>query len=354
LLLAGAVSAAQAQNFDAAAALLEAEVAQGHLGAASILVAQHGKIRLHRGFGTAQPDSIYEVASITKPVTATALMLLVEKGLVSLHDPVQLYLPEFTGEGKDKVLVRDLLAHTSGMPDMLPENTELRRAHAPLSEFVKRAYTTPLLFPPGTAFRYQSMGVLLAAQIVENLTHMPLPEFEQQQIFAPLGMLNTVLGLGKLRIEDTVRSYEAPNSDRKDEESWGPNSPYWRKMAHPWGGMHTTTGDLGVFLQMFLDGGVYHGKRILSPATVRAMTSDQNAGLHAPWGLGWAMGRAVAWNGFGDLVSARAFGHSGASGTVAWADPETQVVCVILTNRAYSVDNGRLLRLVSNAVVAAL
>ena len=84
------------------------------------------------------------------------------------------------------------------------------------------------------------------------------------------------------------------------------------------------------------------------------MTSDQNAEIKAPWGLGWALGRSHAWNAFGDLVSGNTFGHAGATGTMAWADPETQLLCVILTNRPYSVDDGRLLRLVSNIVAASV
>ena len=84
------------------------------------------------------------------------------------------------------------------------------------------------------------------------------------------------------------------------------------------------------------------------------MISDQNTRLNAPWGIGWALGRSPVWNEFGDLVSPRAFGHAGASGTVAWADPETQVICVVLTNRPLSVDGGLFLRLVSNAVAASV
>ena len=349
-------------KLDRSAALLESAVREGHAGAASILVARGGTVVLHKGFGrlwaqtgsaTAAPDSIYLVASITKPVTATALMLLVERGLVSLHDPVRTYLPEFTGGDRDKVRVRDLLAHTSGLPDMLPENTDLRRAHAPLSEFVKRTCSTPLLFAPGTSYQYQSMGILLAAEIVERITRMPLREFEQKELFGPLGMRSTVLGLGKLKINETVETWTDPQADPKDTESWGWTSPYWRDIGAPWGGMHTNTSDLAILLQTFLDRGSYAGKRVLSPATVRAMTSDQNAGLNASWGLGWALGRAVPYNAFGDLVSPRTFGHNGATGTVAWADPETQLLCVILTNRAWSIDEGRLLRLVSNAVAAS-
>jgi CubicO group peptidase (beta-lactamase class C family) len=342
---------------DRTSGLLEAEVAQGRVGAASILVARRGTIVLHKGYGhlstkpkasAVEPDSVYIVASITKPVTAVALMTLVERGKISLHDPVSTYLPEFQGGDRAKVRVLDLLAHTSGLPDMLPENTELRRAHAPLSEFVKRAYTTPLLFAPGSEFRYQSMGVLLAATIVEKISGMPLRDFERNEIFDPLGMKRSALGLGAMRIADTVQVLDS------GETSWNSNSEYWRNMGHPWGGMHTTTGDLAILLQTVLDGGEYAGKRILSPASARAMITDQNTRLHAPWGIGFALGRSTAWNEFGDLVSPAAFGHAGASGTVEWADPETGLICVVLTNRPLSVDGGHFLRLVSNAVAASV
>ena len=189
---------------------------------------------------------------------------------------------------------------------------------------------------------------------MERVTGMPLREFEKKEIFDRLGMKNTSLGLGGRRIADLVSCATGPNANRADEESFGADSPYWRDMGHPWGGMHTNTLDLAILLQTFLDRGTYAGRRTFSPATVTAMTSDQNAGLHAPWGLGFALGRSTAWNAFGDLVTAGTFGHAGASGTVAWADPHTQVICVVLTNRPLSADNGRLLRMVSNAVAASV
>ncbi len=337
-----------AAKLDAAASLLGSEVKNRGLGAASILVARGGNIALHRGFGTAQPDSIYLVASITKPVTASALMLLVEQGRVGLSEPVNRYLPEFAGGDRTKVRVRDLLAHTSGLPDMLPENTELRRANAPLSEFVRRTYSTPLLFKPGAEYRYQSMGILLAAEIVEKLSGMPLREFERQRIFEPLHMRHTVLGLGDLKIEETIPAWTSPTAAKEDEERWGHNSVYWRKLGVPWGGMHTTTTDLAILLQTFLNGGVYAAARVFSPATVRAMLTDQNAGLKTPRGLGWGL------SGFGDLVSPQTFGHSGATGTIAWADPSTGLICVILTNRELSVDDGHLLTMVSNVVASSV
>jgi CubicO group peptidase (beta-lactamase class C family) len=345
-----------------ASSLIQAEVESGRMGAAALLVARHGRVVLHRGFGrlsaapdapVVRPDSVFLLASITKPVTACALMLLVERGQVSLGDPVNHYLPEFTGGERDKVLVRDLLRHTSGLPDMLPENIDLRRAHAPLSEFVRLTTTTPLLFPPGSEFRYQSMGVLLAAEIVERLSGTRLRDFEKREIFGPLGMKDSSLGLGGRRLSDLVICSPAPGADQADAERFGWNTLYWRDLGSPWGGMHSTTTDLSILLQTFLDGGVFAGKRVFSPATVKAMTSDQNAELKAPWGLGWALGRSRLYA-LGDLVSREAFGHVGATGTMAWADPETDVLCVILTNRPYSLDDGRFLRLVSNAVAASV
>lgn len=344
-----------------AARLLESEVSAKRVGAAAIVVGRNGRVVLSKGFGTLSPesgspavtaDSIFLLASITKPVTACALMLLVERGMVTLEDPVSHYLPEFQGGEREKVRVADLLAHTSGLPDMLPENLELRRAHSPLSDFVRRTFATPLLYPPETDFRYQSMGILLAGEIVERLTGKRLRDFEEAEIFAPLGMKHSSLGMGKHRISDTV--WCAVPNDSAEMRSFGPNSPYWRDMGHPWGGMHSSANDLAILLQTFLDGGSYGGKRVFSPAVVRRMTEDQNTRIGKPWGLGWALGRSTAWNCFGDLVSPGMFGHTGATGTVAWADPQTGLLCVILTNRPVSEDNGRLLRLVSNAVSASV
>src|SRR5579863_7998493 len=267
-------------QLERASHLIQSEVESGKLGAAAILVARHGRVVLHRGFGRlspapgappVSPDSVFLLASITKPVTACSLMLLVERGLVSLGDPVNRYLPDFTGRERDRVQVRDLLRHTSGLPDMLPENLDLRRAHAPLGEFVRRTYGTPLLFSPRNEFRYQSMGILLAAEIVEKLSGMKLRDFEKKEIFDPLGMKDSSLGLGGRRISDLVSCAAAARTDPADDERFGPNSLYWRDMGCPWGGMHSTTSDLAILLQTFLDAGVYGGKRVFSPATVKAM-----------------------------------------------------------------------------------
>jgi CubicO group peptidase (beta-lactamase class C family) len=344
--------------------ILTEETKSKRVTAASVLVARKGVIVLRGGWGSltpeagsgkAGPETVYLLASISKPITVLLLMLLVERGLISLADPVQKYLPEFKGPDREKVRVKDLLTHTSGLPDMLPENIKLREANAPLKDFVKGAMTTPLLFKPGTSFSYSSMGTLLAAEIVERVTKMPLAEFEQRELFEPLKMKNSCLGLGKHAIADTARVQgDSFAQTEKELERYGANSPYLRKLGHPWGGMHSTVDDLGIVLQMFLNGGVYDGKRILGLATVEAMTTDQNKSVGHPWGLGWGLKTSTSWNAFGDLASERTFGHSGATGTVAWADPQRELLCVILTTRPWRQDKGFLLRRIANVVQSAI
>ena len=350
-----------AQRLEAITERLQAETQTGELTSASVLVARHGKVVLHRGFGklnpnpdapATEPNTVYLLASISKPVSVCGLMLLVERGQVVLGDSVQRYLPEFQGDHKPGVKVWQLLSHTSGMPDMLPANIELRRAHAPLSRFVEEALRTPLLFEPGTQFSYQSMGTLLAGEIAERVTGMRLRELLRREIFEPLEMNHTVLGANDLRIEETAIFQQ--NGDSEDQRSWGANSPYWRDMGHPWGGLHSTTGDLAVLLQTFLNGGQYRGIRLFSPVTVAAMTRDHNGSVGAPWGLGWALRDSRVWNYFGDLGSAGTFGHVGSTGTVAWADPERQLICVLLTTRSASYQRGFLLNSVSNMAQAAV
>lgn len=343
-----------------AGALLRSAITNRRVTAASLLVARNQTVVHSEGYGhltpeensrPVTPDSVFLLASITKPVTACALMLLVDRGQVSLDDPVSLYLPEFQGGERHKVRVRNLLSHTSGMPDMLPENTDLRRAHAPLSEFVQRALQTPLLYSPNTSFSYQSKGILLGSEIVERITGQRLRDFEEEEIFKPLGMKDTALGLGRFKIPDTVWC-GISMEETEDQRHFGPNSAYWRDLGNPWGGIHSTGPDLAILLQAMLNGGGYAGQRVFSRAAVEAMTTDQNGTLNAPWGLGWGLAHSKAWNFFGELVSPATFGHTGATGTVAWADPEKELLCVILTNQM--VDSGSLLRRVSNVVASAV
>lgn len=337
---------------------LQSACDKGSITAASIAVARKGKLILSDGFGHLQPtagsppvepDSIFLLASISKPVAACSMMLLVDRGMVSLDDPVNQYIPEFVGWDRAKIRICHLLSHTSGMPDMLPENISLRRAHAPLSDFVEGAIRTRLLYEPGTSFRYQSKGILLSTEIIERVTDERLREFQKHKIFEPLGMKRSALGLGSFEIAKTVWC-GTTMEEGDDEKSWGQNSPYWRDQGHPWGGMHSSAPDLAILLQTVLNGGTYGEAEVFSPAACRTMTQNRNRHLKAPWGLGWALRDSKVWSFFGEITSPSTFGHVGGTGTVAWADPERDLICVVLTNQL----DGSLLRRISNAVSASV
>jgi CubicO group peptidase (beta-lactamase class C family) len=353
-----------AERLIGAARILEAETTAGTVLSAALLVARHGVVVLHHGQGRvwpgadgrpAHPETVYLIGSITKPMVAAALMKLVENEQVSLSDPVQKYVPELVGMERGRMRIKDILAHTSGLPDQLPENEQLRIAHAPLPEFLKRVLTTPLLFTPGTSFSYQSMGLLLAAEIVERFTRKSIRDVLHEDFFAPLGMRDTTLGLGQRPLQETAfvqgKFYVGSAAD---DQHCGMNSPYWRATGNPWGGVHSTVRDVAVFLQMFLNGGTYNKRQYFRPTTVEAMTTDQNNAQQAPWGLGWAVKQSKVWNYFGDHASARTFGHVGIQGNTAWADPQQGLVCVILTSYALTLDGGALVNRVSRAVQEAL
>ena len=178
---------------------------------------------------------------------------------------------------------------------------------------------TPLLFKPGTELRYQSMGILLAAEIVERVTQSRLRDFLRRELFEPAGMKATSLGLGGRRIADTAQC----QVDNDDDWNW--NSPYWRDLGVPWGGAHSTAADVTRFLDLFL----YPKGLVLKPETARAMIVNQS-GLPDPWGIGWMIKPGT----FGKGCSPATFGHYGSTGTVAWADPKSALTCVLLTTQS--------------------
>jgi CubicO group peptidase (beta-lactamase class C family) len=317
--------------------------------------------RQHPEHGTPplKPDALFLVASITKPVTVAAAMLLVERGEIALDDKVAMYVPRFAENGKQNVCVRHLMTHTSGLPDQLAINYKLRAAHQPLSAFIEATCKEPLLFPSGTKVSYQSMGLAMLGEIVRQVTGKTLPDFLRKEVFGPLGMQDTSLGW-QLDKKDRIAAV------RLEEEmigtSWHWNTPYWLGFGAPWGGMITSPADFACFCQMMLNGGELGGVRVLSRATVRAMTSNQLAALpHVPeedrrcrpWGLGWRLNWPGHSASFGDLLGPRTFGHWGATGTVCWIDPDAEAFCILFTTQPQEPE-GRLLARICNIVAASL
>jgi CubicO group peptidase (beta-lactamase class C family) len=335
--LGGAVALAlRRDRLDAAIALVDKATSDGRVSAASLHVRQ-GSYELSHAFGRAPgPLTPFLLASITKPMTATAVMILRDRNALTLSDPVRKFIPEFAGADRDSITIKHLLTHTSGLPDMLPENEALRRRHAPLKDFVAGTCNASLLFKPGTQVKYQSMGLLLAGAIVERITKTPLRDFLRKEVFQPLGMMQTSLGLGGRQISSTALCQVSGNDD------WNWNSPYWRDLGAPWGGAHASAADVGRFLRAFLR----PPSSILKPETAAAMIVNQNEGLDQPWGLGWH----VKPGGFGKACSPDTFGHDGSTGTIAWADPKKDLTFVLLTTRPAAEDKEHLLRAVSDLI----
>ena len=192
-------------RLDEAAGIMQQSVASGVLRAGTLYVRQ-GSLTFARAFGAAKtPDTIFLLASITKPMTAAGLMVLADRGELKLSDAVRKFIPEFSEGDRKLITIQHLLTHTSGLPDQLPENTELRKRKAPLKDFVAGAVKTPLLFKPGSGVKYQSMGILLAAEVAQRITKRPFREFLDEVLYRPLGMDRSALGLGKLKVSDTAQ-----------------------------------------------------------------------------------------------------------------------------------------------------
>ena len=358
------------------AALCERWVHDGLTPALVVLVARRGVIFLHEAFGRLRPDSdapvqrdsIYPLASVSKPLTATALMCLVEDGLVGLNRPVCEYVPAFNGAGREKITVRHLLTHTSGMHDddttalaeqqqgkidiAPPEPTQ----HPAINEFVQMRMGAPVRQPPGVEMNYFNFGYTLLGEIVRRVSGRRFEDFCRERVFAPLGM------------DDTYFTVPAAVSGRVVKRREGTPYDWWNSADNeewpgPAGGGFSTALDMARFGQMFLNGGSYDGARVLSSATVAAMTRDQT-GIrmqlpsdetdfpNCPYGLGWFIFGEDTSRRSGGLWSRRAFGHTGSGGVMVWVDPAYEVVGVFFfAQLAEEVWTGDLF---ANAVTASM
>jgi CubicO group peptidase (beta-lactamase class C family) len=334
----------------------------------AILVGRNGKVVPPRFFGRQAPepdsppirqDSMFLMASITKPITYLAALILVERGLLNLTDHVTRYVPEFKGPDKDLVLVRHLFTHTSGLPDMPPDNIELRKKHASVQKFIDNAVRdTKLSFKPGTQVSYQSSGTAVVAEIVQRLSGQTIAEFVRKEIFDPLGMKSTAFGAKGFPRERLVL-VQVPDEQAGTDWSW--NSQFWHELGVPWGGMFSTPEDFAIICQLMLSKGTHAGVKLLSPATVRAMTTNrlmdfpdlpEAIARTKPWGLGWRMNHPGTPESWSDLLGKDVFGHTGATGTTVWMDPQTQGFCILLTSAIRERAPWRLVHL-SNAIAAA-
>ncbi len=344
-------AAALRDDIESASDLIQQQVGAGAVRGA-VLDVRAGDHVFSRYYGTARSaDAIFLLASITKPMTAAGVMLLADRGELRLTDPVKRYIPEFRHGARSRITLKHLLTHTSGLPDQLPENVALRKRNAPLSEFVERTIRTELLFEPGTKYSYQSMGILLLAEICERITGSTFPAYLEKSLFQPLGMGRTALGLGPFELAQTQRSQveQGPphgGQGKPEAAHWDWNSPYWRGLASPWGGAHASAPDVSRFFFELLEPSA---AKVLRPQTAALMVQNHTAKLGTPRGLGFALGRQ-AGVGCSDLTA----WHGGSTGTLAWADPASGSRFVLLTTLPATVANKLLIRPVSDRISQAV
>jgi CubicO group peptidase (beta-lactamase class C family) len=364
-------------------------VAQGITSALVILVARRGVVVLHEAFGRLTPDdnappvkrdTIYPVASLTKPITATAAMLLVEDGLLGLQRPVSDYLPEFSGEGKQAVMVYHLLTHTSGLRDQdvnahaakkrgivaspPPEATQ----HPWINEYLFLRYDAPLGKPPGVEMSYCNCGYILLGEIVRRVSGQALADFARERIFQPLGMKDTFYIVpDAVRARIVRRPLDAPSAATVATGVPGLETRENQELPLAKGGVYSTAMDMAIFGQMFLNRGSYGEVSILSPAAVAEMTRNQIPGVsaqhrgeffpEASWGFGWSLHGNKRAPQYGSLYSPQAFDHIGAGGVYFWVDPVYEIVGVYFQVTLELIDDIRAksrVDLFMNAVTAAV
>ncbi len=301
-------------------------------------------------------DSIFQIRSMTKPITAVGIMILLEEGRLLLSDPVEKYVPEFRDqlvvdkrEG-DKVLttknpsrpitIRDLLTHTSGMVF----KTDKVLSSKTLAEYVASLPQEPLKFEPGTQFSYSDAGFDTLGRVIEVASGQPYEEFITQRILRPLGMKDSFFFPPPEKCRRIASHYEPQNGKLRRVESSA--NPDWQKpegcrafaagvyYPGPSWGMFSTASDMAAFHQMMLSGGTYKGVRILSRASVEVMTAVHTGDLVGDgawgWGLGWVVQRdRQNYEAFA-LVSIGTFGHGGVRGTWGWVDPHKDLVGIFM------------------------
>jgi CubicO group peptidase (beta-lactamase class C family) len=343
------LAALRRERMDEAVETLARATREGQVAAAVLYVAQREN-SFTRSFGKANEDAMFLLGSISKPISVTALMTLLDRGEFKLDDRVKKFIPQFVGDHRDEVTMQHLLTHVSGLPDQLAENNELRSKHAPFSEFVEHTIRTTLQFVPGSKYQYSSMAILLAARVAELISGTDIQTLVDRDVFQPLKMQHSAQGLGRFKLENMVScqtEHAAPESGAGDPKAkdWDWNSPWWRKFGAPWGGAHASAPDLARFLGEFLN----EKGACLKPETARLMVRNHNPAGVTPRGLGWNVGLSAGSKG----CSEKTFGHTGSTGTIAWADPATHTICVVLTSLPAQAVQPHPRDLAGNAIAAS-
>ena len=359
------------ERLDRIDAMIEAAIAAEQIPGAVALIARDGKIAYHRAFGTADPDgrelqldSIFRIASQTKAITSTAIMMLWEEGHFKLDDKLSKFLPEFanptvlvayghdtrrysTRPANNEITIRQLITHNSGIGyGIIDRDPRMKQIYIDagitdlfstepvvLADNVKKLAALPLLFEPGKEFHY-SEGLDVAGRLVEVLSGLPYDEFLRTRIFEPLGMKDTQFYLSDDQVDRLV-TVQRPGEDGwlKYEGTEHYDADYPFKGARTWfgggAGLTSTVHDYAAFLQMYLNGGEYQGTRLLSRTTIETIMAFQSELADTKYyslAFGVVTAKGVAHGGLGGLNT---FSGGGYFNSTYFADPEEKLLAMI-------------------------
>ncbi|WP_196437730.1 exo-beta-N-acetylmuramidase NamZ domain-containing protein [Methylomonas sp. LL1] len=334
---------------------VQQEIAAGHLAGAVILVGQGNEIVYRKAFGhkvlppphaeAMTLDTIFDLASLTKVVaTTTAILQLAERGSLALDNPVASYWPEFGRNGKERISLRQLLTHNSGLRAEVNNKISWSGYQGALEAIV----ADRPLDRPGTGFRYSDANFVALGEIVLRVSGLPLDDYCARNIFAPLGLKDTMF-----KPQPHLRSRVAPSGQRRAEVQ----DPTAYRMGGVAGhaGLFSTADDLAVFARMLLGGGMARGQSVLASHSVAALSSAYRIpGSSILRGLGWDI-RSPYSTEHNDAFPIGSFGHTGYTGTSIWLAPQSGTFLIILTSRLYPDAKGTVkpLRAKAAAAVAA-
>lgn len=318
------------------------------------LVMEKGKVVYHDAAGLAdiaqdrkmEKDAVFWIASMTKSVNATAVMLLVEEGKLSLDTPASQWLPELgkvklaDGSSPEKpITLRMLLSHTAGIafPTRKPSDGAIS-----LKSYVASLIKTPLAFQPGSAYEY-GFGPTVAGRIIELVSGMKYEEFMQSRVFGPLGMRDTTFHPDEALRARIARTYKMDEDSKELVPGYNPfvtSDVTVQHMPEPAGGLFSTAADMGRFYAMIAAGGEMEGKRLVSEKAVKDMTTPVTAGdKTVNYASGWQVNTEAQRT--CSQMPVGSFGHGGAFATNGWIDPEHQIVTVFLVQNVLVPDSGK-------------
>lgn len=354
-----------AVRIEEACDLINKSVSQGIFPGAVVLVARSGVIVSQKAYGKAvcvpskkvrlmELNTIFDVGSITKPVaTATSTMILLERGKLRLDDPIDLFIPNFTGGEKSKVTVHNLLTHTSGLPAWKPLYKECKTRN----DFLRELCQMELEYHPEDKVVYSCLGFILLTFILEKITGENLASFSNREIFKPLHMEETFFNPPRSLRERIVATEKCNWRNRvligevHDENAYGMGGISGNA------GLFSTIHDSAIYAQMMLNKGVYDSVRVLSSSSIRLMTKNHTLKLNESRGLGWLLNSEKS-SSVGDRLSSFSFGHTGFPGTSLWIDPEKELIVILFTNRIHPTRENEAIQrvrpLFHNLIAAAI